>query len=171
MARMFHMLGVTLCCLLDACPVFVAGTGREISSLYIDKPGILTPIFHRTSGVHVRIVQHACVEGRGMARACVVQRLYFKRAFGGNYMIRHRRCCQLQKAEAPLVLPESLLVVALAPGSNLLPEPRVILDAGSLIAMVVKEVMVISGPLFGGALAIVQLVSLLVGHKKGMTIA
>ena len=34
-----------------------------------------------------------------------------------------------------------------------------ILDAGSLIAMVVKEVVVISGPLFGGVMAIVQLVS------------
>ena len=56
-------------------------------------------------------------------------------------------------------------------GSNLLPEPGVILDAGSLIAMVVKEVVVISGPLFGGVMAIVQLVSvMLVGHKKGMTI-
>ena len=44
-------------------------------------------------------------------------------------------------------------------GSNLLPEPRVILDAGSLIAMVVEEVVVISGPLFGGVMAIVQLVS------------
>ena len=44
-------------------------------------------------------------------------------------------------------------------GSNLLPEPGVILDAGSLIAMVVKEVVVISGPLFGGVMAIVQLVS------------
>ena len=30
-------------------------------------------------------------------------------------------------------------------GSNLLPEPGVILDAGSLIAMVVKEVVVIIG--------------------------
>ena len=54
---MFHMLGVTLCCLLGACPVFVAGTGRQISSLNIDKPGILTPIFHSVSGVHVRTVQ------------------------------------------------------------------------------------------------------------------
>ena len=54
---MFHMLGVALCCLLGACPVFVAGTGREISSPYIDKRGILTPIFHSISGVHVRIVQ------------------------------------------------------------------------------------------------------------------
>ena len=39
------MLGTALCCVLGACPVFVAGTGREISSLSIDKPGILTPIF------------------------------------------------------------------------------------------------------------------------------
>ena len=44
-------------------------------------------------------------------------------------------------------------------GSNLVPEPRVILDAGSLIAMVVKEVVVISGPLFGGVMAILQLVT------------
>jgi len=39
---MFHMLGVALSWLLGACPFFVAGTGREISSLYIDEPGILT---------------------------------------------------------------------------------------------------------------------------------
>ena len=53
-------------------------------------------------------------------------------------------------------------------GSNLLPEPGVILDAGSLIAMVVKEVVVISGPLFGGVMAIVQLVSVTAGgtHKR-----
>ena len=51
------MLGVALYCLLGACSVFVAGTGREISSPYIDKPGILTPIFRSISGVHVRIVQ------------------------------------------------------------------------------------------------------------------
>ena len=57
MARMFHMLGVALCCLVGACPVFVAGTEREISSPYIDKPGTLTPIFHSISSVHVRIVQ------------------------------------------------------------------------------------------------------------------
>ena len=30
MARMFNTLGVVLYCLLGACPVFVAGTGREI---------------------------------------------------------------------------------------------------------------------------------------------
>ena len=54
---MFHMLAVALSCLLGACPVFVAGTGREISSPCIDKPGILTPIFHSISGVRVRIVQ------------------------------------------------------------------------------------------------------------------
>ena len=55
-------------------------------------------------------------------------------------------------------------------GSNLLPEPgvildagRVILDAGSLVAMVVKEVAVISAPLFGGLMAIVQLVSVTAG--------
>ena len=59
---------------LDACPVFVAGTGmdnipniytgyiiygtgREMSSPSIDKPGILTPIFCSISGVLVRIVQ------------------------------------------------------------------------------------------------------------------
>ena len=57
MARMFHTLGVALNCLLGACPVFVAGTGHEISSPYIYGPGILTPIFHCVSGVHVRIVQ------------------------------------------------------------------------------------------------------------------
>ena len=34
-----------------------AGTGHEISSLYINEPGILTPIFHSISGVHVCIVQ------------------------------------------------------------------------------------------------------------------
>ena len=44
-------------------------------------------------------------------------------------------------------------------GSSLLPEPGVILDEGSLIAVVVKEVVVISGPLFGGVMAILQLVS------------
>ena len=43
--RMFYNFGVALYCLLGACPVFVAGTGCEISSPYIDKPGILTPIF------------------------------------------------------------------------------------------------------------------------------
>ena len=47
---MFHMLGVALWILLDACPMFVAGTGGEISSVYIDKPGILTLIFHSISG-------------------------------------------------------------------------------------------------------------------------
>ena len=51
-------------------------------------------------------------------------------------------------------------------GSKLLPEPGVILDAGSLIAMVVKEVMVISGPLFGGVMAIVQLVSVTAGGTQ-----
>ena len=40
---------------------------------------------------------------------------------------------------------------------------RVILDAGSLVAMVVKEVAVISAPLFGGLMAIVQLVSVTAG--------
>ena len=54
---MFHMLGVALWILLDACPMFVAGIGGEISSVYIDKPGILTPIFHSISGFYVHIVQ------------------------------------------------------------------------------------------------------------------
>ena len=52
---MFHTLGVALCCLVGACPIFVAGTGCEISSPYIDKPGqfsIACPV----SSVHVRIV-------------------------------------------------------------------------------------------------------------------
>ena len=31
---MFHKLGVTLHCLLGACPVFAAGTGREMGRLY-----------------------------------------------------------------------------------------------------------------------------------------
>ena len=31
------MLGVALYCLLGACPIFVAGTGREMSSPYIDE--------------------------------------------------------------------------------------------------------------------------------------
>ena len=35
----------------------IDSTGREMSSPYIDKPGILTPIFHSISGVHVHIVQ------------------------------------------------------------------------------------------------------------------
>ena len=48
---------MALSCLLGACPVFVAGTGREISSPYIDKPGILIPIFHSISSVRVHIVQ------------------------------------------------------------------------------------------------------------------
>ena len=52
-------------------------------------------------------------------------------------------------------------------GSNLLPEPGVILDAGSLAAMVVKEVAVISAPLFGGLMAIVQLVSVTAGVLLG----
>ena len=34
---MFNTLGVVLYCLLGACPVFVAGTGREMRSLYIDE--------------------------------------------------------------------------------------------------------------------------------------
>ena len=34
---MFNTLGVALYCLLGACPVFVAGTGREMSSPYIDE--------------------------------------------------------------------------------------------------------------------------------------
>ena len=55
--RMFYNFGVALYCLLGACPVFVAGTGCEISSPYIDKPGILTPIFRSASSVHVRNVQ------------------------------------------------------------------------------------------------------------------
>ena len=54
---MFHILVVALYCLLGVYPVFVAGTGRETSSPYIDKPGILTPIFRSISGVHVRVVQ------------------------------------------------------------------------------------------------------------------
>ena len=52
---MLHMLGVALSCLLGACPVFVAGTGREISSPYIDKPGILTiayPVLASFLGLH-----------------------------------------------------------------------------------------------------------------------
>ena len=49
---MFNTLGVALYCLLGACPVFVAGTGREMSSPYRDE---LT-LTHRISGVHVRIV-------------------------------------------------------------------------------------------------------------------
>ena len=60
-AKMFHMLGVTLSCLLCACPVFVAGTRREISFSSIDKPGILTQFFHSISGVHIRIVQQLCL--------------------------------------------------------------------------------------------------------------
>ena len=56
MARMFHTLGVALSCLLGACPLFVAGTGHEISSPYIDGPGILTPIFHCISGVEIRVI-------------------------------------------------------------------------------------------------------------------
>ena len=34
---MFNTLGVGLYCLLGACPVFVAGTGREMSSPYLDE--------------------------------------------------------------------------------------------------------------------------------------
>ena len=55
--KLLPMLGAALCCVLGACPVFVAGTGREMSSPSIDKPGILTPIFCSISGVLVRIVQ------------------------------------------------------------------------------------------------------------------
>ena len=51
---MFNTLGVALYCLLGACPIFVAGTEREMSSPYIDEL-TLTPIFQRVSGVHVRI--------------------------------------------------------------------------------------------------------------------
>lgn len=48
-------------------------------------------------------------------------------------------------------------------GINLLPEPGVILDAESHLAMVMKDVAVISGPLFGGVMTSVQLVSLTAG--------
>ena len=47
---MFNTLGVALYCLLGACPVFVAGTGRKKSSPYLDD------LTHGVSGVHVRIV-------------------------------------------------------------------------------------------------------------------
>ena len=97
-----------------------------------------------------------------------------------QYSIMHTEDgCQLQQAEAPLVLLESLLKLLLLlasnsdslcfsahSGSNLLPEPGVIVDAGSLIAMVVKEVVVISSPLFGGVMAIVQLVSVTAGGTQ-----
>ena len=49
---MFNTLGVALYCLLGACPVFVAGTGRKMSSPYRDE---LT-LTHRVSGVNVHIV-------------------------------------------------------------------------------------------------------------------
>ena len=45
-------------------------------------------------------------------------------------------------------------------GSNLqLPEPRVILDTGSINAMVMKETVVTSSLLFGGFMLLVHLVS------------
>ena len=47
---MFNTLGVALYCLLGVCPVFVAGTGRENSSPYLDE------LTHGVSGVHVCIV-------------------------------------------------------------------------------------------------------------------
>ena len=109
-----------------------------------------------------------------MARACVVQRLHFKRAFGGNYMIRPRRWLSATESRSSTCFPgESSCCCSWHPcnsdplcfsahsGNNLLPEPGVILDARSLIAVVVKEVVVISGPLFGGVMAIVQLVSVI----------
>ena len=61
-------------------------------------------------------------------------------------------CCSWH----PIVTPRAFVAHS---GSNLLPEPGVILDAGSLVAMVVKEVAVISAPLFGGVMTVVQLVS------------
>ena len=33
---MINTLGVAQCCLLGGCPMFVTGTGREMSSLYVD---------------------------------------------------------------------------------------------------------------------------------------
>ena len=51
-ARMFNTLGVALYSLLGACPVFVAGTGRKMSSPYRDE---LT-LTHSVSRVHVHIV-------------------------------------------------------------------------------------------------------------------
>ena len=111
-----------------------------------------------------------------MARACVVQRLHFKRAFGGNYMIRLRRwlsatesrsstcspgesscCCSWHPIVTPCAFQHTLVATY---------QPGVILDAGSLIAMVVKEVVVISGPLFGGVMTIVQLVSVTAGGTQ-----
>ena len=46
---------------------------------------------------------------------CIVQRLHFKRARLAEvvYMIDLKNGCQLQKAETPLILLNSLLVVAL----------------------------------------------------------
>ena len=75
------MLGVALSCLLGACPVFVTSKGREISSSYIDKPGILKLIFHSISGVHVCIVQqllpHAqMIEVRVPKAACMGRPLH-----------------------------------------------------------------------------------------------
>ena len=77
---MFHVLGVALYCLLGACPVFMAGTGREISSPYIDKPGILTPIFRSISGVHIHIVQQLLLVPFRSVPECLVfpASLYFK---------------------------------------------------------------------------------------------
>ena len=49
---MFNTLGVALYCLLGACPVFVAGTGRKMSSPYLDE---LT-LTHRVSSLHIHIV-------------------------------------------------------------------------------------------------------------------
>ena len=70
------------------CPVFVAGTGREISSPYIDKPGILTPIFHSLSGVHVRIVQQLL-----LVRSVPFQVLYLpvvQKGFPGTNQVVHQ---------------------------------------------------------------------------------
>ena len=87
-----------------------------------------------------------------------MQGLHFKRAFGGNYMIDQEDGCEPQKLNLfswrvflllLLTSNSDPLCFSAHSGSNLLPEPGVILDAGSLVAMVVKEVVVISGPLFG----------------------
>ena len=117
-----------------------------------------------------------------MVRACVVQRLHFN-TLGGNYMIRPRRWLSATESRSSSCFSWRVFLLLLLAsnsdplcfsaysGSNLLPEPGMILDEGSLIAMVVKEVVVISGPLFGGVMAIVQLVSVTAGGtQKGMTI-
>ena len=90
---MFNTLGVALYCLLGACPVFVAGTGRKMSSPYRDD---LT-LTHRVSGVHVHIVHQLLpvpfrsVPFRSVPGFIASPRLKHKLCPGGS-RLKHKLC-------------------------------------------------------------------------------